>query len=82
VDIRSSAAGTKIWEFVVRTNVPGETVALAVQGWAGTGVELTLVDVDGRAVRALANGTSYSFRTGAEGAERRFRLVARQRGRL
>jgi hypothetical protein len=79
VDIRGRSTGTQIWEFVVQTNVPTESVTLT---WPGVGavspeVDLVLVDVASGQQRNLRGSSSYTFGTGPHGAERRFRLIVR-----
>jgi len=81
-DIRERSNGTQSWEFVVRTNMPLENVTLSWPdaGAAGAGVDLVLVDLGSNQRLSLRGSSSYTFRTGPQGAERRFRIVARRRG--
>jgi hypothetical protein len=67
---------------VVQTNVPLQDVTLSWPelGSLGRGMDLVLVDLD-RNQRVLLQGSpGYTFRTGPNGAARRFQIVARRRG--
>lgn len=78
VDVRSSAAGSKSWEFTVNATEPNAAVTLT---WpdAGTvkrGVTLTLTDLATGAVRSLRTNSSYTWSTGDTPVARRFRVDA------
>jgi hypothetical protein len=82
VDIRGPASGTQSWDMLIQTNIPLEDVTLTWPelGSPGRGMDLVLVDVE-RNQRILLQGNSgYTFRTGPNGATRRFQIVARRRG--
>jgi len=82
VDVRGPASGPQTWDLVVQTNIPGEDVTLTWPELSalGRGMDLVLVDVERNQKVVLQGNSGYTFRTGSNGATRRFQIVVRRRG--
>lgn len=83
VDIRSSATGTKKWDFTVQSNVDAGPVTLTWPNAAGASrnVVLTLTDLSTGVVRNMRTSSGYTWQSTGKAETRSFRIEATVAGR-